>query len=206
MRKLIVPLVLSALASTMVVAQTSVRVEKLDLEALKKIRIEGMEKSKVMETAFYLTDVNGPRLTNSPGYKRAADWAVQQLKKWGVDNAHLESWGDFGKSWELQKVYVAMTAPYYKPIMAFPKAWTKGTNGLQHSEILMIDPKDSLNRAAHLCLAAWKALADKRTFDGLAPPAEKPEPISGRVVEIALLDRQLTGPVHYRKLDFPDGK
>jgi hypothetical protein len=89
MRKLFVPLVLSALASTVVVAQTSVHVEKLDIEALKKIRIEGMEKSKVMETAFYLTDVNGPRLTNSPGYKRAADWAVQQLKKWGVENMLL---------------------------------------------------------------------------------------------------------------------
>src|SRR4249920_3066465 len=120
MRKVFVPLVLSAIVVTVANAQTSVRVEKPDLDAIKKIRVEGMENSKVMENAFYLTDVSGPRLTNSPGYKRAADWAVQQLKKIGVENAHLESWGDFGKSWELQKVYVAMTAPYYKPILAFP--------------------------------------------------------------------------------------
>ncbi len=133
----------SAMISTMAVSQSSVRVEKIDTDALGKIRAEGMERSKVMEHAFYLTDVSGPRLTNSPGYKRAADWAVQQLKKWGIENARLESWGDFGKSWDLQKVYVAMTAPYYKPIMAFPKAWTKGTNGLQHTEILLIDPRDS---------------------------------------------------------------
>jgi proteasome alpha subunit len=66
-----------------------------------------------------------------------------------------------------------------------------------------LEPKDSLNRAANLCLAAWKALTEKRTFEGLAAPSEKPEAISGRVVEIALLDRQLTGPVHYRKLDYP---
>lgn len=135
---------LAFVASTMAVAQPSVRVEKIDMDALNRIRIEGMEKSKVMDHAFYLTDASAPRLTNSAGYKRAADWAVQQLKKWGIENARLESWGEFGKSWDLQKVYVAMTAPYYKPIMAFPKAWTKGTNGLQHTEILLIDPKDSL--------------------------------------------------------------
>jgi hypothetical protein len=143
MRKLFVPFMLSAFISTMAIAQTLVSVEKPDLEALGRIRIEGMNNSKVMENAFYLTDVSGPRLTNSPGYKRAADWAVSQLKKWGIENARLESWGDFGKSWELQKIYVAMTAPYYKPIIAFPKAWTKGTKGLQHTEILLIDPKDS---------------------------------------------------------------
>jgi carboxypeptidase Q len=143
MRKVFVPLLFSAMAITMANAQTSVRVEKPDLDAIKKIMVEGLENSKVMENAFYLTDVSGPRLTNSPGYKRAADWAVQQLKKIGVENARLEAWGDFGKSWELQKVYVAMTAPYYRPILAFPKAWTKGTNGLQHTEILLIDPKDS---------------------------------------------------------------
>ncbi len=143
MKKITVLMLLTALASAMTMAQTTRREEKIDLDALKKIRTEGMENSKVMDHAFYLTDVSGPRLANSPGYKRAADWAIQQLKKWGVENARLERWGDFGKSWELQKVYVAMTLPYYKPITAFPKAWTKGTNGLQHAEILLVDIKDS---------------------------------------------------------------
>jgi hypothetical protein len=27
-----------------------------------------------MQTAFYLTDVNGPRLANSDGLKRANEW------------------------------------------------------------------------------------------------------------------------------------
>jgi carboxypeptidase Q len=144
MRKYFIQSVLAMLVTSIVSAQTTVRVEKIDLDAINKIRNEGLNKSKVMENAFYLTDVSGPRLTNSPGYKRAAEWAVQQLKKWGIENAHLETWGDFGKSWDLQKVYVAMTAPYYKPIMAFPKTWTRGTNGMQHTEILLLDPKDSL--------------------------------------------------------------
>ncbi|MFC7669989.1 hypothetical protein ACFQT0_23440 [Hymenobacter humi] len=49
--------------------------EKLDAAALAKIRDEGMNRSKVMETAFYLTDVSGPRLANSDGLKRANEWA-----------------------------------------------------------------------------------------------------------------------------------
>ena len=42
-------------------------------------------------------------------------------------NADLEPWGDFGKSWELKKSYIALTAPYYRPLIGFPKTWTKGT-------------------------------------------------------------------------------
>ena len=51
-----------------------------------------------METAAQLTDVHGPRLTGSPQYKKAADWARQQLESWGLANAHLESW-PFGRGW-----------------------------------------------------------------------------------------------------------
>jgi len=100
--------------------------EKIDLTMMQKIREEGLNNSKVMDIAFHLTDVSGPRLTNSPGFYRAANWSVTEMKKWGLDKASLEPWGNFGKGWELQKSYFAMTAPYYKPIIAFPKTWTAG--------------------------------------------------------------------------------
>lgn len=128
-------------------AQTSVTpslpVEKIDLEMISKIRTEGLEKSKVMDIAFHLTDANGPRLTNSPGYTRAANWAVAELKKMGLSNAGLEAWGDFGKGWDLKKSYVAMSAPYYKPLIAYPKTWTKGTGGQKQADIILVEAKDS---------------------------------------------------------------
>jgi hypothetical protein len=68
---------------------------------------------------------------------------VKELKKWGIANARLESWGEFGKSWQLDKSYIAMTAPYYRPLIAFPKTWTKGTDGLQHAELMVVDVADS---------------------------------------------------------------
>jgi hypothetical protein len=123
--------------------QSSVSIEKPDMIAVNQIIAEGMSNSKVMQHAFYLTDVSGPRLTNSPGYQRASEWAVKELKKWGIANARLESWGEFGKSWQLDKSYIAMTAPYYRPLIAFPKTWTKGTDGLQHAELMVVDVADS---------------------------------------------------------------
>jgi hypothetical protein len=116
----------------------------IDQEIIQKIRTEGLEKSRVMDFAFQLTDVNGPRLTNSPGYMKSANWAVAELKKMGLVNAGLEAWGEFGKGWELEKCYVAMKAPYYKPMIAYPKAWTKGTAGLKQAEILLVEAKDSV--------------------------------------------------------------
>ena len=112
---------------------------KVDLTAIHKIKKEGINNSKVEELAFHLTDESGPRLTNSPGYKRAADWAVSQLTKWGLKNAQLEKWGDFGKGWEVKKSYAAMTVPYYMPLICMPKAWTGSTNGLVSGDVMLMD-------------------------------------------------------------------
>ena len=117
--------------------------ENLDMDMINKIRKEGLENSHVMDIAFHLTDASGSRLTSSPGFFRAANWAKDEMAKWGLVNAALEPWGEFGKGWELQKSYVAMTVPYYRPLIAFPKTWTKGTNGLQSAEVMIIEAKDS---------------------------------------------------------------
>ncbi len=109
-----------------------------DAATLQKIRDEGLNHSKVMETAFYLTDVAGPRLAGSPGLKRAQDWAVDQLKTWGLVNAQREPWGKFGKGWEVQKNYAAITVPYYHAIIAIPKAWTPGTNGEIKGDVVVV--------------------------------------------------------------------
>jgi carboxypeptidase Q len=132
-RKLLFSCLLIAGISGSVFAQ-----EPVDQAAVQKIREEGLNHSKVMETAFYLTDVAGPRLAGSPGLKRAQNWAVDQLKSWGLANAKLEPWGKFGKGWEVEKNYAAITLPYYHAIIAIPKAWTPGTNGPIKSEVVVI--------------------------------------------------------------------
>jgi carboxypeptidase Q len=112
--------------------------EHLDTAMLRKIRTEGLKHSQVMQTAFYLTDVSGPRISGSPELKHAQDWAVNQLTQWGLVNATREPWGKFGKGWEVQKNYAAITAPYYHAIIAIPKAWTPGTNGSISGDVVVI--------------------------------------------------------------------
>src|SRR5689334_22025755 len=72
--------------------------ERVDLDVVHKIRQEAMQNSQVMEHMFYLADVHGPRLTNSPGFYDAANWTVKQLNDWGI-KAHLEKWGPYGQGW-----------------------------------------------------------------------------------------------------------
>src|SRR5580658_10011074 len=52
----------------------------------------GPARPPIMETLYNLTDRYGPRLTNSPQFRAAGDWAVGQLKEWGLSNVHLEKW------------------------------------------------------------------------------------------------------------------
>ncbi|MSQ38178.1 MAG: M20/M25/M40 family metallo-hydrolase [Chitinophagaceae bacterium] len=117
--------------------------EKLDLATIDKIKEEGLKRSQIMDIMFNLTDVSGNRLMNSPGYYRAANYAKDKLVSIGLSNAALDAYGEFGKGWELEKSYLAMTAPYYRAIQNYPKAWTGGTKGLKNAEIVAVVLKDS---------------------------------------------------------------
>ncbi|MBX3277880.1 MAG: M20/M25/M40 family metallo-hydrolase [Acidobacteria bacterium] len=105
------------------------QVEKVDLEMMKKIRAEGMERSQVMETVGYMTDVFGGRLTGSPGMKAANEWTKTKLAEWGLQNAAVEPWGKFGRGWSLDRFSAHVVEPQAFPLIGFPKAWTPGTNG-----------------------------------------------------------------------------
>ena len=79
---------------------------------------------KVMDTMFQLTDVYGPRLTNSPQFRAAGDWAVKQLKEFGLDNVKLEKWGPFGRGWAYTSYTGYIKDPQYQPLIGYPLAWT----------------------------------------------------------------------------------
>jgi hypothetical protein len=112
--------------------------ETVDRDMAWKLRREGMERPKVMETLHQLTDVYGPRLTGSPNYKAAADWAVKQLTAWGLKNAHLEPW-DFGHpGWTNERVSAFLVSPVTDTLTVEVVAWTPGTNGAVRGEAVQI--------------------------------------------------------------------
>jgi len=112
--------------------------EKVDLEMVTRIRYEGFRNSKVMEIASGLMDGIGPRLTGSPNMKRANEWTRDQLTSFGLSNAHLESWGPFGRGWANEYINVRMTAPDTAPLIAYAKAWTPGTNGVLKGKCIRV--------------------------------------------------------------------
>ncbi|MDZ7291457.1 MAG: M20/M25/M40 family metallo-hydrolase [candidate division KSB1 bacterium] len=116
--------------------------EPVDLYMVSRIKAEGFQNSQVMETLFWLTDVHGPRLSGSPNFKAACEWSRDQLTKWGLANAHLESWGTFGRGWTTEKFSIEMIAPQYQPIIAWPQAWTAGTNGVVSGTPILVDIKN----------------------------------------------------------------
>ena len=123
--------------------------ENVDQNVMAKIRHEGLQNSKVMDIAFQVTEVCGPRVTNSAGFMRAANYAKKQFTQWGLVNSRLDPWGEFGKGWDLKKSYVAITTPWYRSLIAYPKAWSSGTNGLQAGSVLLISAKDSVELNAY---------------------------------------------------------
>ncbi len=111
--------------------------DKVDLHALNQIKTEAFQHSQVMENLFYISEVYGPRVNNSRNHRAAAEWAMQQMKSWGLQNVHLEKWGPFGDGWQIKKYYGALESPAYAALIGFPLAWTPGTNGPVTAEAVL---------------------------------------------------------------------
>src|SRR5687767_507471 len=127
--------------ATAATAARETKVYTAPKETIDRIKKEGMENSQVMQTLSYLTDVIGGRLTNSPNMKRANEWTRDTMAKWGLQNAHLEAWGPFGRGWSLKSFNAQVVAPQAFPVIAYPKAWTTSTKGAVTADVVLFDAK-----------------------------------------------------------------
>jgi hypothetical protein len=107
-------------------------------DPVERIKDEGLNRSQVMQTISYLTDVIGPRLTGSPALKRANVWTRDKLSEWGLQNARLEAWGPFGRGWTLKRFSAEVTAPQGFPLLAAPRAWTPGLDAPLTAEVFEV--------------------------------------------------------------------
>lgn len=142
--------------------------EPVDLDAIQRIKAEGFgQGSQVMDTLSWLTDVHGPRLTNSPGQKVAADWAVARMKEWGFANVELAPWGPFGRGWENERLSINMIEPRPFELLGYPKAWTPGTNGPVTAGVVRatLDTEDDIRRETGKLKGRIVMLGDPRNVD-----------------------------------------
>src|SRR5215813_13723353 len=163
-------------------------------DPIQRIKDEGMNRSQVMQTLSYLSDVIGPRLTASPNMKRANEWTRDQLTKWGLQNAHLEPWGPFGRGWSLKRFSSQVSEPQPIPLIAYPKAWSPGTNGVITADVVYVDAKDEkelekyrgqlkgkiiLTAPMREVPAHFESLGRRLDEKGLLALADAPEPRTG---------------------------
>ncbi len=153
-------------------------------DPIDRIKDEGLNRSQLMATLSYLTDVIGPRLTGSPNLKRASEWTCQTLTRWGLANAHLEAWGPFGKGWTLKRFSAQVIEPQCIPLIAFPKAWSPSTDGALAAQVVYFDAKSEAD------FAKFKGKV-KGAIVLTGPPREVSagfEPLANRRTDKELLD------------------
>ena len=180
--------------------------ESVDLSVVQRIREEGLERSHIEELAHYLTDVHGPRLTGSPGMKRANDWAAETFRKWGLHNVAVEPWGEFGRGWENVDYKGRILTPYIQPLPGIPSAWTGSTNGTVRGQAMVVQAQSTADVAAYRGKLKGAVLlmdtpqdvepewehTDRRTSldDLLAPPAQRAAPTFADADRQAMMERR----------------
>jgi carboxypeptidase Q len=141
-------------------------------DVLNRIADEGFNHGEVVETAEYLADHIGGRMTNSPAMRTAEGWTQERFKTWGLKNVRTESY-DFGRGWWIESSRVRMLTPRTLELRAIPIAWTPPTQGAIAAPVIVApvrtvrdfpDWKGKL--AGKIVLVSWPHALDE---DGEAP-------------------------------------
>ncbi len=170
-------------------AEQQPAVEKLDLNMYARIREEGLQHSHVMEFASALSDGIGGRLTGSSNMAKANAWTRDELTRIGLENAHLEDWGEFGMGWQQLNTWVRMVSPDTAPFIAQATPWSPATSGPVSADAIQvnIDSEKDLDKyrgklagkivllgAMRTVSPVDKALFSRYTDEELATLAETP--------------------------------
>src|SRR5215468_9589669 len=102
--------------------------EGVDRSSINRISDEELNHSQLPQTAEYLTDRIGGRMTNSPQMRAAEQWTQQRFRASRLSNVRAEAF-DFGRGWSVERVEARMLTPRVLPMRAIPVAWTPSTNG-----------------------------------------------------------------------------
>ena len=150
--------------------------DTVDRAMIAKLRAESDARSRVLESYRVLTDVIGPRLTGTPGFKRSVDWTRERLSEWGMSNVTVETW-PFGRGWTLEKLTLEMTEPRYFPLEGYPEAWTPSTRGvLRATPVYVGDRTADQIRAMGAQLKGAIVLAQPPQEGELLITADRPQP------------------------------
>src|ERR1700758_2174341 len=146
--------------------------ESLDMTMYQRIRDEGLNHSHVMEFASARMDGIGPRLTGSPNVKKANEWTRDTLTKIGLENAHLEDWGEFGLGWQQMNTWARMVTPDTAVLIVQATPWSPSTSGPVSGEVAYVNIQSEKDFDQYKGKLAGKIVL----FGAMrpVPPVEKP--------------------------------
>ena len=153
-------------------AEVQPATETLELAMYQRIRDEGLNHSHVMEFATALADGIGPRLTGSPNARKANEWTRDTLTKIGLENAHLEDWGEFGMGWQQLNTWARMVTPDTAVLIVQATPWSPSTNGAVTGDVVYVKIQDEKDFDKYKGKLAGKVVL----FGAMrpVPPVDKP--------------------------------
>ncbi|HTV10203.1 MAG TPA: M20/M25/M40 family metallo-hydrolase [Candidatus Aquilonibacter sp.] len=129
-----------------ITAVTDATAQSQDPSAVVRIRNEAQQHSQIMENAFYLADVYGPRFTGSPNLTAAGNWLIERMKSYGLQDVHSENvdrpidvggglkWS--GRGWAFDRFSAEMLKPTYQALIGEPAMFSPSTPGPVQGQVL----------------------------------------------------------------------
>ena len=129
-------LIIATVVAPSAVIDAQDQAPQVDAAMVTRIRDEGLQRSRVMDIASYITDVLGARLTLSDDMQRAQTWAAGHMREIGLENVAIEPFMDYGMRWDNEYVSIHLIAPDYQPMVGYPLSHTPGTDGKQTARVV----------------------------------------------------------------------
>ena len=120
----------------------------VDLGTISLIKQEALTRSQVMDHVGWLSDVYGPRVTGTPNFQRASDWAMSRFKEWGLTNIHQERFA-FGQGWRVERFSAHILAPEPQPIIGYPRTYSPSTKGPIAGDVVRVDIRSDADFAKY---------------------------------------------------------
>lgn len=150
----------------------------IDLATIGAIRQEALQRSQVMDHVWWLSEVHGPRVTGTPAFAAASEWAMKRMTEWGLVNVHQERF-PFGQGWAIEKFAANLVQPQAQVLIGSPRGWSPSTNEPITADVVRVAISDEADFAKY-----------KGTLRGKIVVAQPPRRV-----------RMLEGPVILRMTD-----
>ena len=120
----------------------------VDLGTVSRIKQEALSSSQAMELVVWMSDVYGPRVTGTPNFTRASEWAMKRFTEWGLSNVHQERFA-FGQGWRVERFSAHIIAPEPQPIIGFPRTFSPSTGGAVTGDVVRVDIRSEADFAKY---------------------------------------------------------